>query len=57
MDKKEKIEKLIDRMSGLIKESEDIMEQIPEYLRPNQEYALNLCKKQLAALELEYTKL
>lgn len=37
MDKKEKIEKLIDRMSGLIKESEDIMEQIPEYLRPNQE--------------------
>ncbi|NLM74345.1 MAG: hypothetical protein GX184_09995 [Clostridiaceae bacterium] len=57
MDKKEKIKKLIDRMSGLIKESEDIMEQIPEYLRPNQEYALNLCKKQLAALELEYTKL
>ncbi len=57
MDKKEKIMKEIARLNELIKDNEKIMDQIPEYMRANQEFALNICKRQLATLELELAKL
>jgi len=57
MDKKEKIKKEIARLNELVKENENILAQLPEYLRPNQEFAHKLCKRQLAALEMELTKL
>lgn len=57
MDIKEKLKNEIVRLNGLIKESEKIIEQMPESSRANQEFVLNICKKELAALELEYMKL
>ncbi|HHY81996.1 MAG TPA: hypothetical protein GX505_04870 [Clostridiales bacterium] len=57
MDKKERIKNEIARLTELIKESESITEQMPGYLRKNQELALRTYKKKLAALELEYMKL
>jgi hypothetical protein len=57
MDKKERIKKEIARLMEQIMESERIIGQLPEYMRPNQEFALRIYKKELAALELEYIKL
>ncbi|HHY81998.1 MAG TPA: hypothetical protein GX505_04880 [Clostridiales bacterium] len=57
MDVKDKIKKEIDRLTGLIKENERITLQMPEYLRSNQIFLLELYKKQLNMLENELIKL
>lgn len=51
MDIKEKLEREIARKRKLIEDSENIMEQVPEYLKPRQEFALEIYKKQLEVLE------
>lgn len=56
MDRKERIKAEIDRLNQLIKDCENLIIKIPEYMRANQEYALKACKRGLAALELEYMK-
>lgn len=41
----------------LIENSENIMEKVPKHLRPTQEFVLEICKKELVALERELMKL
>ncbi|MFS8541306.1 MAG: hypothetical protein LOD89_04365 [Tissierellales bacterium] len=57
MDVKEKIKKEIERKRKLIKDSENIMKGVPKHLRPSQELALEIFKKELALLEQELMKL
>jgi len=57
MDLKEKLKKEIERLNELIKDCENKLQEIQDYLRPGQESALSFCKKELAALEQEYMKL
>ena len=57
MDLKEKLKKEIDRLNELIKDCENKLQEMQDYLRTSQELALSFCKKELAALEQEYMKL
>ena len=57
MDRKERIKAEIDRLNQLIDDCENLITKIPEYIRANQEYALKACKREIAALELEYMKI
>lgn len=57
MDVKEKIKKEIERKRKLIEDSENIMKDVPKHLRPSQELALEIFKKELALLEQELMKL
>lgn len=56
MSTKKKIEKEIARKRKLIGDSENIMEQIPNHLRLNQELVLEIYKKELEELEKEIRK-
>jgi len=56
MDVREKIEKEIARKRKLIEDSEKIMKEVPKHLRPSQEFALEILKKELDLLEQELMK-
>ena len=57
MDAKMTIEREIDRMSKFIEDCENTIAQVPEHLRPTQEFALEIYKKKLDTLKQELTKL
>jgi len=57
MDVKKKLENEIARKKKLIEDSEKMLDQIPKHLRPNQEMALGIYKKELEILERELIKL
>lgn len=57
MDIKEKLEREITRKRKLIEDSENILEQVPDYLKPRQEFALEIYRKQLEVLEEELNKI
>lgn len=57
MDVRTKIEQEIERKRKIIEDCEKIMEQIPAHLRPSQEFALNIYKKEIEALEQELMNL
>jgi len=54
---KSKIEREMARTKKLIEDSENIMKDVPKHLRPSQELALEIFKKELALLEQELMKL
>ena len=56
MDAKNKIEREMARTKKLIEDSENIMKQVSNHLRSNQELALKIYKRKLAALEQELMK-
>lgn len=56
MDAKNKIEREMARTKKLIEDSENIMKQVSNHLRANQELALKIYKKKLATLEQELMK-
>ncbi len=57
MDVREKLEREIARKKKIVEDGQSIMEQVPKYLRPNQEFVLEIYKKQIEALEAELAKL
>lgn len=57
MDVRTKIEQEIERKRKIIEDCEKMMEQIPAHLRPSQETALEIYKRELEALEQELVKL
>jgi hypothetical protein len=56
MHVKKKLKLEIARKRKLIEDSENIMEQVPKHLRPSQEFALEIYKKELEVLEQELRK-
>lgn len=52
----ERLKNEVTRLRESIKEDEKIIEKLPEYLKKNQEYCLEICKKELSILEQELKK-
>lgn len=57
MDVKDKLEKEIARKRKLIEDSQSMLDQVPKHLRPSQEVALEIYKKELTILEHELKEL
>ncbi|NLM44990.1 MAG: hypothetical protein GX201_13445 [Clostridiales bacterium] len=57
MDVRMKIEQEIERKKKIIEDCKNMMERIPNHLRPSQETALEIYKRELEALEQELVKL